>query len=124
MSERYSQEWVDALVGGAGGSTAETLRLLYVITDTVDGKVAFHVDFADGEVAGTAGKLPRGERADVTVTAKEAALVELWSGDRSRDAAFMAGDLKIEGAYQRWLDELVPMFSDGDWAAAWSSAAS
>lgn len=124
MSARYGQEWVDELVGGGGGSTAEALRLLYVVSDTVEGKVAFHLDFADGAVAGTAGKLPRGEKADVTVTAKESALVELWSGERSRDAAFMAGDLKIEGAYQRWLDELVPMFSDGDWAAAWSNATS
>jgi len=122
VSARYSQEWVDALVSKGGRSTVEALRLLYVVSDTEEGKVAFHLDFADGMAAGTAGKLPRGEKADVTVTAKESALVKLWSGERSRDAAFMAGDLKIEGAYQRWLDELVPMFADGDWAAAWSSA--
>ena len=124
MSGRYSQEWVDAIVGAAGGSTADALRLLYVVSDTDEGKVAFHIDFGDDGVTGTAGKLPRGEKADVTVTAKESALVELWSGERSRDAAFMAGDLKIEGAYQRWLDELVPMFSEGDWAAAWGDASS
>ncbi|NNC78676.1 MAG: hypothetical protein HKN94_00870 [Acidimicrobiales bacterium] len=121
MTDRYSQEWVDALVAGAT-AMEEPLRLLYIISDTAEGKVAFHVDFADG-VVGTAGKLPRGEKADVTVTAKEPALLELWSGDRSRDVAFMAGDLKIEGAYQRWLNELVPLFATDDWAAAWRSAA-
>lgn len=122
MTGRYNQEWVDALVSENNTSTAQALRLLFIVSDTAEGKVAFHLDF-DGGVVGTAGKLPRGEKADVTVTAKESALLELWSGDRTRDAAFMAGDLKIEGAYQRWLDELVPLFSSDAWAAAWRTAA-
>ena len=121
----FDQDWCDQLHSAAEGASAAgvTLRLLYVVTDTDEGKVAFNMDIEDGApTAVTAGKLPRGEKADVTVTIKEAVLRQLWSGDLTRDAAFMAGDIKIEGAYQRWLDELVPLFSDGAWAAAFSAA--
>jgi putative sterol carrier protein len=124
---RYSQDWVDALAA-AGADTAadstEALRLLYVVTDTEDGKVAFHLDFENGRcVSATAGKLPRGEKATVTVTAKEAVLMELWAGGRRRDAAFMSGDLKIEGAYERWLDELTPRFETSPWLEGFAAAA-
>ncbi|MDW3180343.1 MAG: SCP2 sterol-binding domain-containing protein [Acidimicrobiia bacterium] len=124
---RYDQEWCDALaslVGPDALTDDSGMRLLYVVSDTEEGKVAFNLDLSGGAVAAaTAGKLPRGEKADVTVTAKEAVLLELWRGKRSRDAAFMRGDLKIEGAYQRWLDELVPLFQVDPWNAAWSKAA-
>lgn len=124
---RYDQEWCDALaslVGPDALTDDSGMRLLYVVSDTEEGKVAFNLDLSGGAVAAaTAGKLPRGEKADVTVTAKEAVLLELWRGNRSRDAAFMRGDLKIEGAYQRWLDELVPLFQVDPWNAAWNKAA-
>lgn len=124
---RYDQEWCDALAGTVGAgphNDADPMRLLYVVTDTEEGKVAFHLDLVNGGVGvATAGKLPRGEKADVSVTAKEAVLLELWAGDRARDAAFMRGDLKIEGAYDRWLDELTPLFQAAPWASAWASAA-
>lgn len=124
---RYDQEWCDALASQVGPDAltdASEMRLLYVVSDTEEGKVAFNLDLSGGAVAAaTAGKLPRGEKADVTVTAKEAVLLELWRGNRSRDAAFMRGDLKIEGAYERWLDELVPLFQADPWIAAWNSAA-
>ena len=124
---RYDEDWVVALasaVDGADDDGTEALLLLYVVTDTEDGKVAFNLSFEGGRcVAAAAGKLPRGTKADVTVTAKESALAALWAGERSRDAAFMAGDLKIEGAYERWLDELVPRFGSAPWADAWAAAA-
>jgi len=124
---RYDQDWCDRLtaaVGAQNGDQAE-MRLLYVITDTEDGKVAFHLDLAKGGiVCATHGRVPRGQdKADVTVTAKEPVARELWMGERTRDAAFMRGDLKIEGAYERWLDELVPLFSADPWASAWSAGA-
>ncbi len=122
---RFDQSWVDALVGATEGAERDAgpCRVLYVVTDTEDGKAAFHLDLDEGHiVAGVAGRLPRGEAADVTITAKESVLLQLWAGDRSRDAAFMAGDLKIEGDYQRWLDELVPLFEADEWSAAWSTA--
>ncbi len=121
----YDQEWCDELLAGVSDASSDdvTLRLLYVVTDTEAGKVAFHIDLENGSpTAVTAGKLPRGEKADVTVTAKEAVLRGLWSGETSRDAAFMAGDLKIEGAYGRWIDQLVPLFADDPWARAWNTA--
>lgn len=124
---RYDQDWCNAL-GQAVGSDAlaevEDMRLLYVVTDTEEGKVAFHLDLSGGGLGmATAGKLPRGEKADVTVTVKEPVVLELWRGERSRDAAFMRGDLKIEGAYDRWLDELVPLFQADPWTSAWAAAA-
>ena len=122
---RYDQEWVDALVdaGGTIEGLAEPLRLLFVVTDTADGKTAFFLDIdPDAGVTGSAGRLPRGVKADLTVTAKEAVLHRLWAGERSYDAAFMSGDLKVEGGYNVWLDELTPAFAVAPWFAAWRAA--
>ena len=121
---RFDQDWVDALAGAGGGidELTEPMRLLFVVTDTSDGKAAFFLDLESDTAAGTAGRLPRGEKANITVTAKESALEALWSGNRSYDAAFMSGDLKVEGAYERWLDVLTPAFGQSPWAHAWSAA--
>lgn len=123
---RYDQGWLDALVAGAGPIEGldGTFRVLFVVTDTEEGKAAFFLDLEDGIVASaTSGRLPRGQKADVTVTAKEERLLEIWRGDRSYDAAFMSGDCKVEGAYARWLDQVTPAFGVEPWAAAWSAAA-
>ena len=123
---RYDQDWVDS-VSAAGGpvpTIADTCRLLFVVTDTADGKAPFYLDLDPAAATvGRAGRLPRGEKADITVTAKEATLVELWSGTRSYDAAFMSGDLKVEGAYERWLDGVTPAFASEPWATAWAATA-
>jgi len=122
---RYGQEWCDALGAAAQSATAEgvDLTLLYVVTDTNDGKVAFNLELASGAPAQVVeGKLPRGTKPDITVTIKEAVLASLWAGDRTRDEAFMAGDIKVEGAYNRWLDEIVPLFQSEPWAAAWGAS--
>lgn len=123
---RYDQDWADALAGvadpiaGLGGP----VRLLFVVTDAADGKAAFFVDILDGVVeSATSGRLPRGEKADITVTAKEEKLLEIWRGDRSYDAAFMSGDLKVEGAYADWLDRVTPAFAGPPWSEAWAAAA-
>lgn len=121
----YEQDWCDALATAVGAVDAEhdPIRLLYVVTDTEDGKVAFNLELEKGSVvAATAGKLPRGEKADVTVTIKEPILHQLWAGEQRRDVAFMRGDIKIEGAYHRWLDELVPLFEADPWTSAWAAA--
>jgi len=126
---RYDQAWVDALVASAPdepiSGLPDVLRVLYVITDAPDGKFAFFVDLASGVVtSGTAGRLPRGEKAGITITIKEPILLQLWSGELSRDAAFMAGDIKVEGAYEVWLDGLVPAFENDAWSATWAGAQS
>jgi putative sterol carrier protein len=100
------------------------MRLVTVVTDTDEGKVAFTIDLVGGGVSTvTAGKPPRGEKPDVTVTVKESVILEIWSGARTRDAAFMRGDLKVEGAYERWLDEVVPLFQTPQCSVAWEAAA-
>jgi hypothetical protein len=124
---RYEQAWVDELVGLAAHASEtehESCRVLWIVTDTESGKSAFHLDLDKGRpLAGSAGKLPRGHKADITLTVKESVAVEIWSGSRSRDVAFMIGDVKVEGAYERWLDELVPVFAVSPWAEAWAQAA-
>lgn len=121
----YDQSWCDGLAERASDAGADGVDLvvLYVVTDTEDGKVAFNFELAGGAPEHvTAGRMPRGQKADVTVTVKEAVLRELWTEERSRDEAFMAGDLKIEGTYQRWLDQLVPLFESDPWKTAWGAA--
>ena len=123
----YDQAWVDALVASVPAEPipglADALRVLYVITDAPDGKFAFFLDLASGVVTnGTAGRLPRGEKAGITITVKEPILLLLWSGELSRDTAFMAGDIKVEGAYEVWLDQLVPAFENEAWSSTWAAA--
>ena len=122
---RFDQAWCDALLSAAGEAStlaaSAPIRLLYVVTDTEEGKVAFYLNDDGAALAVIAGKPPRGEKADVTITAKESVLSKLWSGDRSYDAAFMAGDIKVEGSYARWIDELVPIFAEAPWADAWAA---
>ena len=87
-----------------------------------EGKAAFWLS-DDGKTFGAlAGKLPRGEKADITITAKESVLLALWAGRRTRDEAFMAGDVKVEGAYAHWLDQVVPTFEAAPWSEAWATA--
>jgi len=126
---RYDQVWVDELVSSAASAPDtghEAVRVLYVVTD-IEGdadKAAFHLDVDAGRaVGGATGKPSKVEPADVTVTAKEAIFLDVWTGARSRDAVFMAGDFKVEGAYERWIDELVPTFEESGWSAAWLNAA-
>lgn len=121
---RYDADWCAALAGGVGTSSGLTapIRILYVVTDTEEGKAAFWLS-DDGKTFGAlAGKLPRGEKADITITAKESVLLALWAGRRTRDEAFMAGDVKVEGAYAHWLDQVVPTFEAAPWSEAWATA--
>lgn len=117
---RFDQEWCDELVAEAPTTgVPDAIRVLYVVTDTEEGKVAFSITDDGDQPSATAGKLPRGEKADITVTAKESVLIEIWSGARTRDEAFMAGDIKVEGAYDTWLDILGRAFETSPWSSAW-----
>ena len=121
---RYDEDWCRGLAESAASAATNgiNLTIVYVVTDTDDGKVAFHLELANGSpVHITPGKLPRGHKADITVTVKEPVLLSILEGSRTRDEAFMAGDLKIEGSYHRWLDELVPLFENSPWLEAWES---
>lgn len=122
---RYEQPWCDALAEAVSEASfaGDDTVVLYVVTDTEEGKVAFHLQLTNtSPVVATAGKLPRGQKADITVTIKEQVLTSLWSAERARDEAFMAGDIKVEGAYHRWLDELVPLFQSEPWDTGWRTA--
>ena len=122
---RFDETWCEQFnqtLGQGSALASNAMRILFVVTDTDEGKLAFVVSGdSDGAVV-TAGKLPRGEKADITITAKEAVLNALWAGERSRDEAFMAGDLKVEGDYPRWLDHVIATFEAEPWATAWAGA--
>ena len=124
----YDQDWCDALASAVGTTSTLAdqgpLSMLFVVTDTEEGKVAFNLSDSGDELTVTSGKLPRGVKADITITVKEPVAITLWAGTRNRDEAFMAGDIKVEGAYARWLDEVVPAFAASPWVEAWTSSAS
>lgn len=122
---RYDQQWCDSIAQASASASIEGLdaTVLYVVTDTEEGKVAFYLELVKGvPTQVVAGKLPRGQKADITLTVKEPVLIALWSGERTRDETFMAGDIKVEGAYNRWLDEIVPAFESDPWLTTWRSA--
>lgn len=71
------------------------------VSGAPDGKVRFHLVFADGRIAEVAsGK--HGE-ADCSLAASYDDFRALLQGDVTHDVAYMQGRLKVDGAYERWL---------------------
>ncbi len=98
-----SDEWIEAM-DAAGAPTGEA-EAAVVIEQTVkggpEGPRTFHVSIGDGSVRFAAG--PAAE-ATVTFTQDYDTAGTIARGERSAQAAFMSGDLKIGGAVRVLLD--------------------
>lgn len=96
MAEFLSDAWI-ADLDEAGRATEAPAELQVVVQQVVldDGReVTYAVRVADGRVRVTAG---RAERPDVTFTQSRAVAAAIARGERSAQAAFLAGDLRVGG---------------------------
>ncbi|MDH3538489.1 MAG: SCP2 sterol-binding domain-containing protein [Acidimicrobiia bacterium] len=102
MSVKFlSEDWLtaanEALAGSAGYQAATSttdLTLQFVVTDTPDGDVEYHVVMANGATTFTAGAV---EGADATIRNNHETAMAVSKGDLNTQAAFISGKLKVEG---------------------------
>lgn len=126
FDDAWATSLSDALVKTDLAWEHDDLVVLFAMTNSdaevadAKGRLWFQIEVMSGQV--TLGKMKRGTKPAISVTLKEPTWAALWTGDRNYDEAFMSGDLKVEGAYHVWLDQLTPLFV-GDWAAALETAA-
>ena len=108
MSEPFlSEGWVAALAE-RGAALPEVpgadLVLQHEIAGAPDGKVRFHLEWRNGQLATAA--IGKHAEPDVMVQAKAPDALRVLRGELSPDVAFMQGRLKIDGAYRTLLIDL------------------
>ena len=116
MARYLSDEWY-ALNVELGSSLPAydggDLVLNYEVAGAPEGKVRYQQVIADGRVVQTEpGKHPE---PDCEVSWKYADAVRVVSGEMAEDVAFMQGRLKIDGAYEKIVFELRPLFAGEAW---------
>lgn len=124
MAEFLSDEWYELVVDAATGLPevdGVDFSFDIEVTESVNGKVRAHGAVVSGRIVSLAGGkfIPenKGERADVSFVAKAKRLEPIIAGQVPPLVAYMRGELKIEGAYERVVDHLANG-TDGD---AWES---
>ncbi len=107
MADFLSDEWVDGLrmLGGElPPMQGASVSCQHEISGTPEGKVRFYTVWIDGVLSDVAkGKL---DDPDCLISAKYENAKEILSGVNTAEAAFMQGDLKVEGDYKKFLIDL------------------
>jgi hypothetical protein len=111
MPAFLTDEWFAALRETAEVWPAHdgvSAALLFVIASSPSGKLQFVVRVADGRLTDiTMGK---SDQVDCTLQCSYAHAVAMARGDLDREAAYMRGDLKIDGDYAAYILRLQPLF--------------
>jgi len=107
MAEFLTDEWFD-VVATAGAELDKLPGVCFTFTVEVSesplGKVRGHGEIADGQlVAFATGKPPAA--ADVAFSAKTKRFMPILDGTQHPLVAFMMGELKVEGDYERVVDD-------------------
>ncbi len=128
MAEFFSEEWFEVVRGAAADLPAVdgvSFTFDVEITESVNGKVRAHGAVENGSlVQFDPGKFVpevKGESADVNFAGKAKRVLPVIMGEQPALVAYMLGELKIDGAYERVVDELA---NQGDRAALESFRAS
>lgn len=112
MAERYSDEWFAAVLEAAADLPAvEGVSFVFDAEITeAPGKVRAHGRVVDGRLTSFAsGKFVAesdGEAVEVSFGAKGKRLEPVLDGEVSPLVAYMRGELKVDGAYERVIDHL------------------
>jgi putative sterol carrier protein len=93
MPRYLSPEWIEAL-DRAAAAAGEVMPGVTLTVQQVVGDVSYHVTITDGRVRVHAGVAPD---ADVTFRQDAAVASAIARGERSAQAAFMAGELRVGG---------------------------
>ena len=113
MAEFFSDDWFTMVLAEAE-SLPEVPDVSFVfdaeIAETPNGKVRAHGRVVDGQLTSFVnGKFvpsADGETVDVHFVAKHKRLAPVLSGEVPPLVAFMRGELKVDGAYERVIDHL------------------
>lgn len=113
MAELFSDDWF-VMVLDEATTLPKVAGVSFVfdaeITETPNGKVRAHGRVIDGQLTSfQSGKfvpVDDGEAVDVHFVAKHKRLAPVLDGDVSPLVAFMRGELKVDGAYERVIDHL------------------
>ena len=107
MADFLSDEWVESLriLGSALPEVCgASISCPHEISGTPDGKIRFYIVWEDGVLADAdKGKL---DNPDCVILAKYEHARDLFNGGNKVEAAFMQGDLKVEGNYRKFLIDL------------------
>lgn len=93
MPRYLSPEWIAAL-DAAAAAAGEVVPGVTLTVQQIVGDVTYHVRIADGRVRVHEGRAPD---ADVTFRQDPAVAAAIARGERSAQAAFMAGELRVGG---------------------------
>ena len=113
MPAYLSPDWfteADALLRASAALSAQSKGVEFVLEQRIengdgdgneDGEVVWHVRFSDGTVSMTPGAAPA---PNVTFVSDAATAMGIHSGTLSAQAAFIAGDLRVEGSINALLE--------------------
>jgi predicted lipid carrier protein YhbT len=114
VPEYLTPEWVAALAAAGAEATAPDgvrLVLQQVVSEPEGAEVAYAIRVGDGAIRVEAGRVPD---ADVTFTQDRATATAIARGERSAQAAFLAGDLQVGGDLSLVLDAARALADLGD----------
>lgn len=119
MAEFLADEWFEA-VAAAGADLGELPGVSFTFTIEVSesprGKVRGHGEVTNGRVtAFAAGKPPA--PADVVFAAKAKRFMPVLDGSQHPLVAYMLGELKVDGAYERVVDDFASQVDRGEFEA-------
>ena len=113
MAEFWSDDWFDAVNQAAVSLPAvDGLSFSFdvEVAESANGKVRAHGQVTNGQISSfVSGKFvpeTKGEKADVSFIGKAKRLLPILTGEQPALVAYMLGELKVDGEYQRVVDEL------------------
>lgn len=124
MSDFLSDEWISQVQDVAGDLPkveGASLALDFEVSGAPAGKVRAHATIDEGQIVEVAPGANK--QADCRVVVKAPIALDILKGELDPDVAFMRGDLKLEGAYERPLLELRPLWASEPWAALFDAIA-
>lgn len=119
MADFLTDEWFEA-VQAAGAKLSELPGVSFTFTVEVAesplGKVRGHGEMVDGRLATFAVGKPA-EKTDVAMSAKTKRLMPVIDGRQHPLVAFMMGEVKVEGAYERVVDDFAAQVDRAEFEA-------
>ena len=113
MAEFWSEDWFSAVNEAASGLPVVdgvSFSFDVEVAESANGKVRAHGQVDNGQLTSFAsGKFvpeTKGEKADVSFVGKAKRLLPIIQGEQPTLVAYMLGELKVDGEYQRVVDEL------------------
>mgnify|MGYP001158196295 FL=1 len=115
MRDLFTEDWLKTLkqLGSELPSMDLTITCQYEISGAPQGKVRYYIDIVKGKITDVElGKHPS-PNCSISVTYKE--VTSILQQEKSVEASFMQGNLKIDGEYERYLLTMNAIRSTKEW---------